>query len=83
MIRKLGAGIYTWMPLGLATLRKVETIVREEMNRAGALEVMMPAVQPAELWQETGRWDAVRPADAEDQGPRTSATSRSARRTRR
>ena len=61
MIRKLGAGIYTWMPLGLATLRKVEAIVREEMNRAGAVEVMMPAVQPAELWQETGRWDQFGP----------------------
>jgi len=61
MIRKLGAGIYTWMPLGLLTLRKVETIVREEMNRAGAVEVMMPAVQPAELWQETGRWDHFGP----------------------
>jgi prolyl-tRNA synthetase len=61
MIRKLGAGIYTWMPLGLLTLRKVEAIVREEMNRAGAVEVMMPAVQPAELWQETGRWDQFGP----------------------
>ncbi len=61
MIRKLGAGIYTWMPLGLVTLRKVEAVVREEMNRAGALEVMMPAVQPAELWQETGRWDQFGP----------------------
>ena len=57
LIKKLGSGLYTWMPLGLITLRKVETIVREEMNRAGALEAMMPAVQPAELWQETGRWD--------------------------
>jgi prolyl-tRNA synthetase len=61
MIRKLGAGIYTWMPLGLLTLRKVEAIVREEMNRAGALEVVMPAVQPAELWRESGRWDAFGP----------------------
>jgi prolyl-tRNA synthetase len=61
MIRKLGAGIYTWMPLGLITLRKVEAIVREEMNRAGAMEVMMPAVQPAELWQESGRWDQFGP----------------------
>lgn len=56
MIRKLAAGLYNWMPLGLRTLRKVETIVREEMNRAGAMEVLMPAVQPAELWQESGRW---------------------------
>lgn len=58
MIRKLGAGLYTWMPLGLKILRKVEAIVREEMNRAGAIEVLMPAIQPAELWQETGRWEA-------------------------
>jgi prolyl-tRNA synthetase len=56
MIRKLAAGLYNWMPLGLRTLRKVEAIVREEMNRAGAMEVLMPAVQPAELWEETGRW---------------------------
>ncbi|HSD97107.1 MAG TPA: hypothetical protein VLB06_08190, partial [Sulfuricaulis sp.] len=56
MIRKLAAGIYTWLPLGLRALRKVENIVREEMNRAGAQEVLMPAVQPAELWQESGRW---------------------------
>lgn len=57
MIRKLGSGLYTWMPLGLKVLRKVEHIVREEMNRAGAMELLMPAVQPAELWQETGRWE--------------------------
>ncbi len=57
MIRKLAAGLYTWLPLGLRTLRKVEKIVREEMDQAGALEVLMPAVQPAELWQESGRWD--------------------------
>lgn len=56
MIRKLASGLYTWLPLGLRTLRKVERIVREEMNNTGALEVLMPAVQPAELWQETGRW---------------------------
>ncbi|MGB1091792.1 MAG: proline--tRNA ligase, partial [Oceanobacter sp.] len=56
MIRKLAAGLYTWMPLGLRTLRKVENIVRQEMNKAGAQEVLMPAVQPAELWEETGRW---------------------------
>ena len=61
MIRKLAAGIYTWLPLGLRVLRKVENIVREEMNRAGALEVLMPAVQPAELWQETGRWQQYGP----------------------
>jgi len=57
MIHKLGSGLYTWMPLGLKVLRKVERIVREEMNRAQAMELLMPAVQPAELWQETGRWD--------------------------
>lgn len=57
MIRKLGSGLYTWLPLGLKVLRKVEQIVREEMNRAKAMEVLMPAVQPAELWQETGRWE--------------------------
>jgi len=56
MIRRLAAGLYTWLPLGLRTLRKVERIVREEMNRAGALELCMPTVQPAELWQESGRW---------------------------
>jgi prolyl-tRNA synthetase len=56
MIRKLASGLYTWLPLGLRTLRKVEGIVREEMNKADGLEVLMPAVQPAELWQETGRW---------------------------
>ncbi len=57
MLRKLGAGIYTWTPLGLRVLRKVERVVREEMDRAGAIELLMPAVQPAELWQETGRWE--------------------------
>jgi prolyl-tRNA synthetase len=57
MIRKLAAGLYTWSPLGLRVLRKVERIVREEMDRAGALETIMPIVQPAELWQETGRWE--------------------------
>ena len=56
MIRRLAAGLFTWMPLGVRVLRKVEAIVREEMNRAGALELLMPAVQPAELWQESGRW---------------------------
>jgi len=61
LIRRLAAGIYTWTPLGLRTLRKVEQIIREEMNRAGALEVLMPAVQPAELWQESGRWEQYGP----------------------
>ena len=56
LIKRLGSGLYTWMPLGLRALRKVEAVVREEMNRAGAIELLMPAVQPAELWQETGRW---------------------------
>ena len=56
LIKRLGSGLYTWMPLGLRILRKVEAIVREEMNRAGAIELLMPAVQPAELWQESGRW---------------------------
>lgn len=57
MIRKLGSGLYSWLPTGLKVLSKVSEIVREEMNLAGALEVLMPAVQPAELWKETGRWD--------------------------
>ncbi len=61
LIRKLAAGLYTWLPLGLRVLRKVETIVRDEMNRAGALEVLMPGVQPAELWQESGRWEQYGP----------------------
>src|SRR5919106_815259 len=61
IIRRLSAGIYTWLPLGMRVLKKVETIVREEMNRAGALEVSMPVVQPAELWQESGRWQAYGP----------------------
>lgn len=57
MIRKLAAGLYTWLPLGLRVMRKVERIVREEMDKSGAQEVLMPAVQPAELWQESGRWE--------------------------
>jgi prolyl-tRNA synthetase len=60
-IRKLSSGLYTWMPLGLRVLRKVEAIVRDEMNKSGAIELLMPAVQPAELWQETGRWDVFGP----------------------
>jgi len=59
MIKKLGAGIYSYMPMGLRVIRKVEAIVREEMNRAGAIEISMPVVQPAELWQETGRFDKM------------------------
>jgi prolyl-tRNA synthetase len=61
MIRKLTSGIYTWTPLGLKVLRKVEQVVREEMDAAGCLEMLMPSVQPAELWQETGRWDDFGP----------------------
>ena len=61
MIKKLGSGLYSWMPLGLRVLRKVENVVREEMDRAGAIELLMPAVQPAELWQESGRWAVFGP----------------------
>ena len=61
LIRRLASGLFTWMPLGLRILRKVEAVVREEMDRAGALELLMPAVQPAELWQESGRWDKYGP----------------------
>ena len=61
MIRMLAAGIYTWMPLGLRVVRKIENIIREEMNTIGALELLMPAVQPAEIWQESGRWQAYGP----------------------
>jgi len=60
-IKKLASGLYTWMPLGLRVLRKVEAIVREEMNNSGAIELLMPAVQPAELWEETGRWEVFGP----------------------
>lgn len=60
-IKKLASGLYTWMPLGLRVLRKVENIVREEMERSGGIELLMPAVQPAELWQETGRWEVFGP----------------------
>jgi prolyl-tRNA synthetase len=61
MIKRLGSGIYTYMPMGLRVIRKVENIVREEMNHAGAIELLMPLVQPAELWQETGRWEKMGP----------------------
>jgi prolyl-tRNA synthetase len=61
LIKRLGSGLYTWMPLGLRVLRKVEKIVREEMDKCGAVELLMPAVQPAELWQESGRWDIFGP----------------------
>ena len=56
LIKRLTSGVYTWMPLGLRVLRKVETIIREELNRSGAIELSMPAVQPAELWIESKRW---------------------------
>src|ERR1700733_13536303 len=61
LIRRLAAGLYTWLPMGLRTLRKVERIVREEMDRAGALELIMPTVQPGELWQESNRWTKYGP----------------------
>jgi prolyl-tRNA synthetase len=61
LIRRVAAGVYTWLPLGLRVLRKVEAVIREEMNRAGAMELAMPVVQPAELWQESGRWQAYGP----------------------
>src|SRR4051812_17227309 len=61
LIRRLTSGIYTWLPLGLRVLRKVETVVREEMNRSGAIELLMPTVQPAELWQESRRWEQYGP----------------------
>jgi len=61
LIKRLGSGLYTWMPLGLRILRKIENIVRDEMNKSGAIEVLMPAIQPAELWQETRRWEVFGP----------------------
>ncbi len=61
LIRRLAAGIYTWLPLGLRVMRKVEAVGREEMIRAGAIELLMPVVQPAELWQESGRWKEYGP----------------------
>jgi len=61
LIKRLTSGVYTWMPLGLRVLRKVEAIIREEMNRAGAIELLMPTVQPAELGQESGRWEQFGP----------------------
>ena len=61
MVRKVASGLYNWLPAGLRTLRKVERIVREEMDKSGAQEVLMPAIQPAELWQESGRWEKYGP----------------------
>ena len=78
LIRRLSAGIYTWLPLGLRVQRKVEAIVREEMNRGGAIELAMPVVQPAEPWQESGRWQAYGPELLRFKD-RMSATSSSSR----
>ena len=78
MIRKLAAGIYTWLPLGLRVLHKVETIVREEMNRAGALEMLMPAVQPKELWEEIRTLGEVWPQLLRIQGPQAAVNTASA-----
>lgn len=61
LIRRLGSGLYSWMPIGLRVLKKIEKIIREEMNKAGAIELLMPAIQPSDLWQETGRWDVFGP----------------------
>ena len=61
LIRRLASGLYTWLPVGLRVLRKIEAIVRQEMNRSGAQEVLMPVVQPAELWQESTRWEQYGP----------------------
>ena len=61
IIRRLASGLYSWLPMGMRTLRKVEQIIREEMDRAGALEMVMPVIQPAELWQESGRWEVYGP----------------------
>ena len=61
LIRRLGSGLYNWMPIGLRVLRKIESIIRDEMNKAGAIELLMPAIQPSDLWEETGRWDVFGP----------------------
>ena len=61
LIRRLASGLYTWLPMGLRSIRKVERIVREELDAAGAQELLMPAVQPSELWQESGRWQQYGP----------------------
>ena len=61
MIRRLAGGIYNYMPMGLRTIRKIEAIIREEMNAAGAIELLMPVIQPAELWMESGRWERYGP----------------------
>tara|TARA_B110000003_G_scaffold22042_1_gene21289 strand:- start:890 stop:2119 length:1230 start_codon:yes stop_codon:yes gene_type:complete len=61
LVKRLGSGLYSWMPMGLKVLKKIETIIREEMNKVGAIELLMPAIQPSELWKETGRWDVFGP----------------------
>jgi prolyl-tRNA synthetase len=61
MIKKLAGGIYTYMPMGLRVIRRIEAIIRQEMNRAGAIELLMPVIQPAELWAESGRWEQYGP----------------------
>ena len=61
LIKRLGSGLYTWMPMGLKILKKIENIIRNEMNEVGGVELLMPAIQPAELWEETGRWDVFGP----------------------
>jgi|TARA_B100000768_G_C11270073_1_gene372984 prolyl-tRNA synthetase len=61
LVKRLGSGLYSWMPMGLRVLKKIETIIREEMNKVGAIELLMPAIQPSELWKETGRWDVFGP----------------------
>jgi hypothetical protein len=71
MIRRLAGGIYTWLPLGLRVLRKVEAIIREELDHSGAQELLMPFVQPAELWQESQRWDRMGPGDLRLKDPRS------------
>ena len=78
MIRKLASGLYTWSPLGLRVLRKVERIVREEMDRAGAVEFQIPTIQPKELWEQTGRWQKFGPQllKIKDRKDRCSATAR-------
>jgi len=75
LIRRVAAGIYNWLPLGLRVLRKVENVVREEMDKAGAQEILMPGVQPAELWKESGRWDAYGPELLRSAMPSTATVS--------
>ena len=61
LVKRLGSGLYSWMPMGLRVLKKIELIIREEMNKVGAIELLMPAIQPSELWKETERWDVFGP----------------------